>query len=493
MKKIIVILSLLYTSCLIAQSVKLGVVEIDKFVGRDAGFVGKINGNYLFTTANPVNHSEYFYFNKNAPEFYLLNNELKEIGYTNIENQFKELELYNSKYQDIVIFSNNIFIVVLEKTRGENVSKYYLYKLDSKTLQINLKEKIHLFDIELWTEKATQVVGSSFQYSISEDRSKLSFTVSRYMTPGFKAKGLKGLIAKTIVFDTALNKMYNNTLQIDPINDTEEISGYNPYVLNDGCFYLLLKYVVKKIDKNFMLQTIRDYPVYNIRTYFIDKNGNGKQIEIGLPNDVYVTPGVQISANNNSIIIAGFPSLNEFDKYYSSFGLKVFGYFNKVIDKEEKTLGLNVFPFDKYFVDDLKRGNGLLKNHPEIQYDGTFLLEDGTFFMISQLSGKDIIISYMSKSGKTIWLKSIERAHAGPERIRYIYKKETKDLCLVYEDNIEGTGMYYSKVNIDSTISASIPIIPKLRLFGNNRFAAENEIIVSDVSKGKITFAVITF
>jgi acyl CoA:acetate/3-ketoacid CoA transferase alpha subunit len=113
--------------------------------------------------------------------------------------------------------------------------------------------------------------------------------------------------------------------------------------------------------------------------------------------------------------------------------------------------------------------------------------------MISQLSGKDIIISYMSKSGKTIWLKSIERAHAGPERIRYIYKKETKDLCLVYEDNIEGTGMYYSKVNIDSTISASIPIIPKLRLFGNNRFAAENEIIVSDVSKGKITFAVITF
>lgn len=483
MKYIVLLAAILFSFASNAQKVTINEIDLKGTkIGSNAGFLGKSGENYVFSSSNPVSAFGNNFFKTDPPKLFLIDKQLKLKQTSDLKEQLKDAGLKDVVYEDLVFFNDKMYVVASEYFKKEKIQKYYLYTLDNKTLKINFAKNLPLGETKKWTVVGGNVIiGSSILYSVSEDKTKLAFTL--VSDASWYALDESNVMRVTnLVLDKDLKTLCTNNFIDDEFKDNKKTMNssfvYNQQVTNDGSIYLLIKAFVKKVSSN---------ETHSTKLYFVDNKCGGKKIDMKLPSEVYVPSGAKINANNYGSIVTGFPSIYEKSQY------KIFGYINQTMDNQGNVLGLNVMPFEKFFMDNVKEGNGLLKNSDIIQYDATVLVDDGSFYMVSQISRKDIIVSYMNKSGKAIWVKSINRKNVSSAKVEAVYKKETKELFLVYEDNIDGTGMYFTKIDIDGKMTASTELISDTRLFANYKTPLENELVLSELSKNKITFAVIQF
>ena len=485
MKNYFLISILLFTIAAKAQKVTINEINLKSLkLEGDFKLLGKSKEDYLFGTSTGTG-AIFFGPPKQSPlKLLLLNKNFQTIQSTNLTTQLEDAPIENLAYEDVVFFNDQIYVILEQELKKEKTKKFYLYTLDNKTLKINFGSGILLGDVKTLFYMKRNVVDSRVLHSVSEDGSKLGITLlSKGSFYAFEESNT--MRASNMVFDKNLKTVCVSSFMDDEFKDDSKASNStsieSQQVMNDGNLYLLANYHKDRI-KNYY----GNFELYNYRLYFVGKDCKSKIIDIKLPEEANVSSAL-LNANNNNAIVTGFPSI------FKKQNNEIFGYLKQTMHNQGNVLSLNVMPFDKFFIDNVKDGNGIFKNNDIIQYDNTVLTDDGSFFMISQISRKDIIVSYMNKNGKVIWVKNIDRRFVSSAKVEAMFNETSKELFLVYEDNIDGTGMYATKINIDGTMSESTEIIPDIRLFPSNKCKLKNEIVMTDLAKNKLIIAVIKF
>ncbi len=486
MKNTVLIILILISITANAQKGQIG--EIDLKSNNISGYLnllGKLKEDYLFGNSSGTSVMFGFQFGSSAPNLLLISKNLKVIKSSDLQEQIEDAPIDDIAFKDLIFFNDQLYVVISQVIKKQNIIKYFLYTIDNKTLKINFGKSVVLGDVKTLYYMKRNVVNAKVLHSVSDDGSKLAITlVSEGSFYAFEESNT--MRASNMILDKNLNVVCVSSFMDDEYKDDRQAQNcpsiYEQQVTNEGSTYLLCYHFVKRQKFNIGTSFYNE-EVKTTKIFFIDNKCTNKIIEIKVPENIYVTSETKLNNNKNVTVISGFPSV--FDK-----GYKIFGYMNQTMDNLGNVLGLNIMPFEKFFIDNVKKGNINMKN-AQIQYDATVVADDGSFFMISQISRKDIIVSYMDKNGKAIWVKNIDRKFVSSAKVAAAFKEETKELFLVYEDNIDGTGMYYTKINTDGTMSESTELIPDIRLFPSNKCLLKNEIVLSDVSKGKLKIALI--
>lgn len=469
-----------------AQTITEGSIDIKGKAGNEAGFIGKIDDDYLFFSAVPINPFGNNFYTYDPPTLYLLDKNLKQKLSIDLKKELKNLNLKDAIYENVSIFNNKIYLII----RSDKKSNHIIYELNKNSLNVNLSKKI---PIPFVYKDENSVVFTS----ISADKSKFAITITNKDPESLEdpVKYSNASFGYTIVYTTDMKVFVENSFKISSTVSLNEILVYNQQVANNGTVCLLYRYL-----SGYQKDYAGKHPVYNTNAYLIDSQSAGKKINMKLPSDVYIPSSAKINVNDNNAVISGMPSIYDKQVY------KVFGYFNQTMDNKGNVLGLNILPFQKFLGDNLQ-----LKNKDGIEYEDTYLLEDGSFYMISHIfegdrysnmiqsndkhKGKYIIISYFDKDGKTIWTKSINRVEIGYfTRINCLYRKSNKTLYIFYDSrDYKSKGIYYSTIDQKGNITESKKVTDNNQYILSNLIPMENEIMLFDKEKNYIDCASIKF
>lgn len=470
-----------------AQDLKISKGEINvknTKAGNDANFVGKIGNNYLFSSANPVGIGGGRYYENNPPKLYLIDKSGKVIASTDTKEQFSNAKITDVYLYDIITFGDKIICLYSSYQKSEKSKIFYLSEINSNTLSINFNNKI-LISKELSVAMyGIPVTAPIVLWDISDDKSKLAVSFSRYYHPQALPKDrpkTQYTLLKSFVFDGNLKVIKSNFFDVEPEKYySKYYESYDMKVNNNGDVVTLLKYNIKQAKG----------PVAINSSIHITSGDDkvGKILDIKLPNNLLIRDNSVLEINDNYIIFTGMPSILE-KNTYSLTVHSIIGYMNCILNFNGDILNSSINSFDNFEVDFPEiKGRDYKK---QIDYKNTILFEDGSFMMISQLFKADIILAFYNKDGKRMWSRLINRKMDWDSFVATFYKKDSNDAYIIFNDKESGLATYLVRVDKQGNLSDK-KVVASENMFFYGKQADDKEYIYHS-GKDNIKYGIIEF